>query len=103
MWLELSESRQSCRNFSIFKKSCHLFLSSQDVDEHIFYCKRIKIIYVLLKYHLREARVAERFSACLRPGRDLETRDRVPCWAPCMEPAAPSACVSASLSSLCFS
>ena len=28
----------------------------------------------------------------------LETRDRVPHRAPCMEPASPSACVSASLS-----
>ena len=28
----------------------------------------------------------------------LETRDRVPRWVPCMEPASPSACVSASLS-----
>ena len=27
----------------------------------------------------------------------LETGDRVPRWAPCMEPASPSACVSASL------
>ena len=36
----------------------------------------------------------------------LETWDRVPRWAPCMEPASPSACVSASLSlslSLCLS
>ena len=34
----------------------------------------------------------------------LETQDRVPHWAPCMEPASPSACVSASLSvSLCLS
>ena len=28
----------------------------------------------------------------------LETGDRVPHWAPCMAPASPSACVSASLS-----
>ena len=27
----------------------------------------------------------------------LETRDRVPCWAPCMEPASPFACVSPSV------
>ena len=34
----------------------------------------------------------------------LETQDRVPHQAPCMEPASPSACVSASLSfSLCVS
>ena len=34
----------------------------------------------------------------------LETQDRVPCWGPCMEPASPSACVSASLSlSVCVS
>ena len=31
----------------------------------------------------------------------LETRDRVPRQAPCVEPASPSACVSASLSPLC--
>ena len=31
-------------------------------------------------------------------GRILETRDRVPRRAPCMEPASPSACVAASLS-----
>ena len=35
-------------------------------------------------------------------GEILETRDRVPHQAPCMEPASPSACVSASLS-LCLS
>ena len=27
----------------------------------------------------------------------LETQDRVPCQAPCMEPASPSVCASASL------
>ena len=32
----------------------------------------------------------------------LETQDRVPCRAPCMEPASPSACVSAS-PTLCVS
>ena len=31
-------------------------------------------------------------------GLTLETRHRVPCQAPCMEPASPSTCVSASLS-----
>ena len=31
-------------------------------------------------------------------GMILETWNRVPRWAPCMEPASPSACVSASLS-----
>ena len=30
----------------------------------------------------------------------LETQDRVPRWAPCMGPASPSACVSASLLSV---
>ena len=35
-------------------------------------------------------------------GMILESQDRVPYQAPCMEPASPSACVSASLSlSLC--
>ena len=33
----------------------------------------------------------------LAQGVILESRDRVPHWAPCMEPASPSACVSASL------
>ena len=40
----------------------------------------------------------------LAQGAILETRDRIPRQAPCMEPASPSACVSASLSlslSLC--
>ena len=31
-------------------------------------------------------------------GMTLETQDRIPRWVPCMEPASPSACVSASLS-----
>ena len=43
-----------------------------------------------------------RLHSCLVPpatqGVILETRDRVPRQAPCMEPASPSACVSASLS-----
>ena len=34
----------------------------------------------------------------LAQGAILESRDRVPHQAPCMEPASPSACVSASLS-----
>ena len=40
----------------------------------------------------------------LAQGAILETRDRIPRWAPCMEPASPSACVSACVSaslSLC--
>ena len=38
----------------------------------------------------------------LAQGAILEIRDRISRWAPCMEPASPSACVSASLSlSLC--
>ena len=36
-------------------------------------------------------------------GVNLETPDRVPRWAPCMEPASPSASVSASLYKLCLS
>ena len=43
--------------------------------------------------------VAQWFSTAFGPGRViLETQDRVPHWAPCTEPASPSACVSASLS-----
>ena len=34
----------------------------------------------------------------LAQGVILETWDRVPHWAPCVEPASPSVCVSASLS-----
>ena len=34
----------------------------------------------------------------LAQGLILESRDRVPHWAPCMGPASPSACVSASFS-----
>ena len=38
------------------------------------------------------------------PGRGQEFQDRVPHRAPCLEPASPSACVSASLSlSVCVS
>ena len=44
------------------------------------------------------ARVAQRFGAAFSPGRDPGDLDRVPHQAPCMGPAPPSACVSASLS-----
>ena len=47
---------------------------------------------------VRAAPVAQRSSAPAAQGVILETRDRVPRQAPCMEPASPSACVSASLS-----
>ena len=50
------------------------------------------------------ARVAQWFTTALAQGVILETWDRVPRRAPCMEPASPSACVSASLFlSLCLS
>ena len=55
----------------------------------------------------RAAQVAQ-WAAVAQPGPaaqglTLETWDRVPHWAPCMEPASPSACVSAPLSlSLCL-
>ena len=48
-------------------------------------------------WYLWAAPVVQRFSAACSPGCDLETRDGVPHWAPCMEPASPSVCVSASL------
>ena len=41
--------------------------------------------------------MAQGFSATFSPGVILETRDRVPHRASCMEPASPSACISASL------
>ena len=44
------------------------------------------------------AQVAQWFSTALAQGVILETRDRVPRQAPCMEPASVSACVSASAS-----
>ena len=44
------------------------------------------------------APVAQKFSTACGPGPDLETLDRVPPQTLCMEPASPSACVSASLS-----
>ena len=50
--------------------------------------------------------VAQWFSAACSSGVSLETQDRVPHQAPCMETASPSASVSASLSlshSLSFS
>ena len=43
-------------------------------------------------------RVAQQFSTASAQGLILETRDRIPHQAPCMEPVSPSACVSASLS-----
>ena len=45
----------------------------------------------------RAAPVVQGFSAAAQ-GVILETQDGVPCQAPCMEPASPSVCVSASLS-----
>ena len=48
------------------------------------------------------ARVAQWFSAPSAQGVILETRDRIPHQAPCMEPASPFACMSAFLS-LCVS
>ena len=59
-------------------------------------------MHALSKNEIRAALVAQWFSAACRPaarGVILEIRDRVPHWAPCMVPASPSACVSASLSS----
>ena len=50
----------------------------------------------------RAARVAQWFSAAFSPGPDLGDPDRVPRWAPCMEPASPSACVSAAFSLALF-
>ena len=61
-------------------------------------------VFIKRKRKKRPARVAQQFSAAFSPGRDLETRDQDPHRAPCLEPASPSACVSASLSaSLCVS
>ena len=61
-------------------------------------------VFIKRKRKKGPARVAQQFSAAFSPGRDLETRDQDPHRAPCLEPASPSACVSASLSaSLCVS
>ena len=50
-----------------------------------------------IKMELGAAQVAQRFSATFGPGRDPGDPGSGP-WAPCMEPASPSACVSAALS-----
>ena len=51
-----------------------------------------------LKWVKWDAWVAQRLSTCLQPRADpLESWDQVPHRAPCMEPAIPSAYVSASL------
>ena len=50
---------------------------------------------------LRNTWVAQWLSASLQPRVILESHDQVPHRASCMEPASPSACVSASLS-LCL-
>ena len=49
------------------------------------------------KQPYRAAWVAQWFSAAFSPGPDPGDRDGVPRWTPCMEPASPYACVSASL------
>ena len=49
-----------------------------------------------LKIQSWAARMAQWFGAAFSPGPDPGDPG-VPCWAPCMEPAFPSACVSASL------
>ena len=52
-----------------------------------------------MNFHLKSqqgaAPVAQRFSAAFSQGLILETLNQVPRRAPCMEPASPSACVSA--------
>ena len=57
---------------------------------------KMKATYYLFKY-LGDPCVAQRFSACLWPRVYPGDRDSIPHWAPCTEPASPSACVSASL------
>ena len=58
---------------------------------------------VFSKYHLKEGKGGSLGGSAVwhlpwAQGTILESRDSVPCWAPSMEPASPSACVSASLS-----
>ena len=55
----------------------------------------IKVLRVKLWGHLGGS-VVERLP--LAQGEILESQDQVPRWAPCMEPASSSACISASLS-----
>ena len=58
-------------------------------------CDEDQVIYEVLSYGIpRWLRVLAPPSA---QGMILESRDQVPRRAPCMEPASPSACVSASL------
>ena len=61
--------------------------------------EKSKLDYYSKKEKERAAWVAQRFK-CLpsAQGVILVSRDPVPRWAPCREPAFPSACLSASLS-----
>ena len=58
--------------------------------------------FLLFKGDFRAARGAQRFSIAFSPGPDPGDPGSSLHRAPCMEPASPSACVSASLS-LCVS
>ena len=51
----------------------------------------------LRKLKIQGSPVAQQFSTALAQGLILETWDQVPHQTPCMEPASPSACFSASL------
>ena len=58
------------------------------------------LLCVILKEMVFWGRLGGSMVGCLplAQGMILESRDQVPHGAPCMEPASPSACVSASLS-----
>ena len=53
---------------------------------------------MFLKHSLGQPRWLSGLAPPSAQGVILETRNRVLCWTPCMEPASPSACVSASRS-----
>ena len=106
-WRLYSRKPYSCRT-----KNEEAFHVARTIPKIHYHVKKAKwgTVYILhsdkkkkkdkyKKWHLWAARVAQRFGAAFGPGCDPEDPgDWVPRWASCMEPASPSACVSASLS-----
>ena len=63
---------------------------------HIYFC--LSFLFHMFKSYLRAPGWLSGLASPSAQGMILETQDWVPHRAPCMEPASPSACVSASLS-----
>ena len=85
------------------KGGCHLHHTGR--EEHLSFPVKedtvsSKVVHCANIFKKMNWRVAGWLSGLALPsthGLILETRDRVPRQAPCMEPASPSSCVSASL------